>query len=63
MADNNGYTYLWHVSAGSAVAAPASALLDPGHGVQGVGALAFSNDGKWLVTCDTNGSAYLWQAG
>jgi serine/threonine-protein kinase len=63
MADNDGYTYLWHVTPGSVTATPAASLSDPRSGSEGVGALAFSEDGKWLVTGDTNGSAYLWKVG
>jgi WD40 repeat protein len=63
MADDNGHTYLWHVGAGGVVPTSESALLDPSHGTDGVGSLGFSGDGMWLVTGDTNGSAYAWKVG
>ncbi len=63
MADNDGNTYLWRVAASSLSATAAGRLADPATGGQGVGALAFSPNGSWLVTGDTNGKAYRWRAG
>ena len=55
--DDNGSTYLRNLSTGNVSAT----LTDPATGSQGVGALAFSPDGKTLATGDTNGSTYLWR--
>ena len=63
MADGDGRTYLWHVNAASLSASPIGAISDPGSGTQGVGAMAFSDNGQWLVTGDTNGRAYAWKVG
>jgi WD40 repeat protein len=62
-ADGNGQTYLWNVNASSLTATSAGTLADPNSGAQGVGALDFSPNGKWLVTGDTNGRAYVWAYG
>ena len=61
MADSNGRTYLYHVSPSSLTASLIGALPDPQPGLQGVSAAAFSPDGKYLITGDTNGNAYVWQ--
>ena len=62
MASGDGTTYLWRINAASLSATSAGTLPDPGSGSQGVGTLAFSGNGQYLVTGDTNGSAYLWKA-
>ena len=61
---------LWNLSAGKLAAAkPVATLVSPGGPVTSlltgknrtaVFSVAFSPDGKTLVTSDTNGSAYLW---
>lgn len=51
------------VNAASLTATVTGTLRDPNSGRQGVGTLAFSADGQYLVTGDTNGSAYLWKVG
>lgn len=61
-AAGGGQTYLWSVSTGSLSATSAATLTDPDSGPQGVGTLGYSPDHKWLVTGDTNGQAYVWQA-
>jgi hypothetical protein len=38
------------------------ALADPASGGEGVGALAFSADGRQLAAGDSNGTTYLWRA-
>jgi hypothetical protein len=62
-ADGDGRTYLFDVNAGSLNATTVQTLADPNSGSQGVGAMDFSPSGKWLVTGDTNGRAYLWSSG
>jgi hypothetical protein len=69
--DSNGRIYLWNLSAGKLAAAkPVATLVNPGGPVTSlltgenrtaVFSVAFSPDGKTLVTSDTNGSAYLWR--
>jgi len=63
MADGDGRTYLWHVNAASLSASQLGSIPDPGSGPQGVGAMAFSDNGQWLVTGDTSGIAYARKAG
>jgi WD40 repeat protein/tRNA A-37 threonylcarbamoyl transferase component Bud32 len=63
LADNDGHTYLYKVNETSPSASPTGQLADPSPGNQGVGALAFSPSGSYLVTGDTNGDAYLWNLG
>jgi WD40 repeat protein len=69
--DSNGRIYLWNLSAGKLTAGkPVATLVNPGGPVTSlltgenrtaVFSVAFSPDGKTLVTSDTNGSAYLWR--
>jgi serine/threonine-protein kinase len=69
--DSNGRIYLWNLSAGKLTARkPVATLVNPGGPVTSlltgenrtaVFSVAFSPDGKTLVTSDTNGSAYLWR--
>lgn len=63
VADDDGHFYLWQVDPVSLAATAAGSRPDPSFGPQGIGALAFSADGQYLVTGDTNGSAYLWKVG
>jgi WD40 repeat protein len=63
LADNDGSAYLFKVSEASASATPTGTLTDPNTSTQGVGALAFSPNGSYLVTGDTNGDAYVWHLG
>jgi serine/threonine protein kinase len=63
MADNDGASYLYHVSGSNLPATLDGTLSDPSAGSQGVGELGFSPDGKYLVTADTNGNAYVWHLG
>lgn len=63
MADRDGDTYLWRVNATALSASRIGTLRDPNSGSAGVGSLAFSHNGQWLVTGDTNGSAYSWKVG
>lgn len=62
-ADDDGQTYLFTVNEASLAATPGQTLADPNHGSQGVGAADFSPNGRWLVTGDTNGHAYVWSTG
>jgi hypothetical protein len=57
--DDDGSTYLVDPASGQA----RGTLADPASGSQGVGAVAFSPDGKTLVAGDTNGTTYLWRIG
>jgi serine/threonine-protein kinase len=57
--DDDGRTYLVDPASGQA----RDTLADPASGSQGVGAVAFSPDGKTLVAGDTNGTTYLWRIG
>jgi serine/threonine-protein kinase len=57
--DDDGSTYLVDPTSGQARAT----LADPASGSQGVGAVAFSPDGKTLIAGDTNGTTYLWRIG
>ena len=61
IASTNGYSYLYHVSSGTLKATPARSFGDPDPGLHGVAAVAFSPDGNYLATGDSNGQAYLWQ--
>jgi WD40 repeat protein len=63
MGDGNGVTYLWQLDAPTQTATLTGSLLDPSTGTAGVGSVALSADGRWLVTGDSNGSGYLWRAG
>jgi WD40 repeat protein len=63
LADGNGYSYLYQVASATLQATMRGQLSDPNSGTQGVGTLGFSPGGKYLVTGDTNGKAYLWHLG
>ena len=63
LADDDGDSYLYQVSDSSLSATLVRTLPDPSSGVQGVGELGFSPDGRTLVTADTNGNAYVWHLG
>jgi serine/threonine protein kinase len=63
MADDDGQSFLYRVAESRLTSSFAGALADPSFGQQGVGALAFSPNGRYLVTGDTSGRAYLWRAG
>jgi hypothetical protein len=52
-----------HLRAATAAGGQSSVLADPASGSEGVGALAFSADGRQLVASDSNGTIYLWWAG
>jgi serine/threonine-protein kinase len=54
--DDDGSTYLWDLRTLTQVAV----LRNPGSGSQGVGAVAFSPDGRMLAAGDTNGTTYVW---
>jgi serine/threonine-protein kinase len=62
MGDADGHAYLYRLAGDGTAASIAGALTNPNSGSEGVGALAFSADGRYLVTGDTNGNAYLWRA-
>jgi tRNA A-37 threonylcarbamoyl transferase component Bud32 len=57
--DGDGSTYLVDPASGQA----SNTLADPASGSQGVGAVAFSPNGKTLVAGDTDGTTYLWRIG
>ena len=58
--DADGAAYL---RAATAAEGQGSVLADPASGSEGVGALAFSADGRQLAAGDSNGTTYLWRAG
>lgn len=55
------HLYLWQVMPAALTAAYQGRLTDPASGGNGIGAVGFSADGTYLMTGDTNGSAYLWR--
>jgi len=55
--DDNGSTYL----EGLTTARQEAVLTDPATGGQGVGAIAFSPDGRTLAAGDTDGTTFLWR--
>jgi Protein kinase domain/WD domain, G-beta repeat len=57
--DADGAAYL---RAATATGGQGSVLADPASGSEGVGALAFSADGRQLAAGDSNGTTYLWRA-
>ena len=61
VACRDGQLYLWRVAPGTLTATGEGALADPAAGGLGIGAVGFSADGRYLVTGDTSGSAYLWR--
>jgi len=63
VASATGRLNVWNVSPGNLTATFAGSVTDPHSGSDGVGAVTVSADGRYLVSGDTNGSAYLWKLG
>jgi WD40 repeat protein len=59
VASADGRLDIWKVT--GLTATLAGSLADPHSGSDGIGAVAVSADGRYLVAGDTNGSAYLWK--
>ena len=63
VASASGRLNVWNVNPGNLTATLAGSVTDPHPGSDGVGAVTVSADGRYLVSGDTNGSAYLWKLG